>query len=234
LNVNIEEFSKILDGKGYPYTVADGKIEVKGGYVNLRSLTALPEGTTFGNSGSVYLSSLTTLPEGTTFGNGGGVYLSSLTDEYQTYRDQRIRLRVIDGYTMLILSERQVGDATVCHARYFGGGDLGKLETCYIATFGEYSAHGGTIEQAVRDARFKADEQDFDAAELIETIQARGTVEFNDFRLLTGACESGLRHGMQEAGLDPDADDLPLATVLEKAHGSFGRAFRAHFAGVAT
>lgn len=31
---------------------------------------------------------------------------------------------------------------------------------------------------------------------------------------------------MIEAGLDPDAEELPLSVVLEKAHGEFGDAFR--------
>jgi len=49
------------------------------GYVDLSSLTSLPEGVRFENQGSVYLGSLTTLPEGARFENQGYVDLSSLT-----------------------------------------------------------------------------------------------------------------------------------------------------------
>lgn len=54
----------------------------------------------------------------------------------------------------------------------------------------------------------------------------RGTVRWDDFRLITGACSEGLRVGMIEAGLNPEAEELPLSVVLEKAHGEFGDAFR--------
>ena len=228
----LEEFTDALTAIGCAFTLANGRVEVTNGNVYLASLTALPEGTTFGNSGNVDLRSLTALPEGTTFGNSGYVYLRSLTDEIQTYQGKKICLRQVDGDTMLIISSRKIGDVTVSRARYFGGGDIAKLKPCFIASQGDNNAHGDTVEQAMRDLRFKAMSEDFDCDELVETIKARGTVEFNDFRLITGACESGLRHGMEECGLDPGVAEYPLATVLAKAHGSFGASFAKHFAPV--
>ena len=249
--MTVEEFTKQLAAIGCAFVIANGAVEVTSGSVDLSSLTTLPENTTFSNGGNVYLfslttlpenttfsnggsvdlSRLTTLPENTTFSNGGNVYLSRLTSETQTYRGKTIRLRTIDGYTMLILSSRKLGDATVSRARYFGGGDIAKLKACYVAIQGGFNAHGDTAEQSLRDLRFKVMQKDFDCDDLIATIKRRGTVEFNDFRLITGACESGLRHGMTECGLDPDASELPLDTVLAKAHGSFGAAFKRHFEG---
>ena len=177
----------------------------------------------------VYLPSLTTLPENTTFSNGGYVYLPSLTDEYQTHRGEIIRLKHVDDQTMLILSERSMSEYTIFHAAYFGGGDLGKLKRCYVAQLGEHFAHGKTVEKAMRDVRFKWMEREFDQEELVAEIKARGTVLIEDFRLVTGACEEGTRHGMEQAGLDPDADELPLAVVLGAAFGSYGERFKALF-----
>jgi hypothetical protein len=201
-----------------------------GGYVYLPRLTTLPENTTFSNGGYVDLRSLTTLPENTTFSNGGYVYLPRLTEEYQQYLGERIRLKTIDGYTMLIRSTKKKGEYTLYRAAYFGGGELADLKKCWIAQSDEYYAHGETIEQAMRDVRFKAMEHGFDEDELVAEIKARGTVQFNDFRLITGACESGLKHGMEQAGLDPSADELPLETVLSAAFGPYGEQFKALFA----
>lgn len=103
------------------------------------------------------------------------------------------------------------------------------LHPCFVAEQDGVFAHGDTAEQAMRDLRFKIARRDFDPTALVETIQERGTVTRDDFRLLTGACETGLRIGMADVGLDPDAEELPLPVVLAKAHGSFGDAFRAHF-----
>ncbi|QSR18447.1 hypothetical protein [Novosphingobium sp. KA1] len=210
-------------------TLPEGTTFSNGGNVDLSSLTTLPEGTTFSNGGNVDLGSLTTLPEGTTFSNGGNVDLGSLTDEYQTYRGQRIRLKRVDGFTMLVRSERMVGEVALYSAAYFGGGELADLKACYVAHQGEHFAHGSTVEQAMRDLRFKVMEHDFDEGELVDEIKARGTVMIEEFRLITGACEEGTRHGMAEAGLDPEANELPLATVLSAAFGHYGERFKALF-----
>ncbi|WP_311271306.1 hypothetical protein, partial [Sphingobium sp. WCS2017Hpa-17] len=214
-------------------SLPEGVTFSNGGDVYLRGLTSLPEGVTFSNGGGVYLRGLTSLPEGVTFSNGGGVYLRGLTSELQTYQGKQIRLRQVDGYTMLILSERSQNGITISHAAYFRGGDIDKLKRSYVAASGEYSAHGETIEQALRDLRFKQMEHDFDEGELVAEIKARGTVHINDFRLITGACESGTREGMAQAGLDRDANELPLDAVLAAVHGSYGDRFKALFAKVA-
>lgn len=165
---------------------------------------------------------------------GHDVDLRSLTNELQPYQGEQIRLRHVDGYTMLILNERIQQGTAICHAAYFGGGDADKLRRCYIASNGEYNSHGRTIEQALRDLRFKVMEHDFDQEELVAEIKARGTVHINDFRLITGACEEGTREGMAQAGLDRNADELPLDAVLTAVHGSYGQRFKALFGQVPT
>ena len=246
----IDAFTKSLLAIGCAFTVANGRVEVTGGnvdlpslttlpecttfsnsgYVYLSSLTTLPEGTTFSNGGNVYLSSLTTLPEGATFSNGGSVYLGSLTTGDYPYAGQIVRLEHIDGYTMLIRSERQIGEYTVQSCRYFGGGDLDKLKACYVARAGGYTAHGDSAETAIRDVRFKVMQADFDVNDLVAAIKRRKTIEFNDFRLLTGACAEGLRHGLEQAGIAADTDVLPLDAALKAAHGPYGAAFKRLFA----
>mgnify|MGYP000148997703 CR=1 FL=1 len=248
--MRLDEFTALLDERGYAYTRTEAGIDVtarrevylggltalpenvtfsNGGGIYLRSLTTLPENVTFSNGGGVDLRSLTTLPENVTFSNGGYVDLGGLTDEYQTHRGEIIRLKYVDGQTMLILSERVTGEYIVFHAAYFGGGDLDKLKRCYVAQLGEFYAHGATVEKAMRDVRFKSMEREFDQDELVAEIKARGTVLIEDFRLVTGACEEGTRHGMEQAGLDPKADELPLDVVLGAAFGSYGERFKALF-----
>ena len=194
--------------------------------VSLTSLTTLPDGTEFHNTGHVYLDSLTTLPAGTEFYNRGDVWLCSLTEETQSYRGKNIRLRQVDGLTMLIERERKIGDYLISRARYFGGGDLDTLTPCFIASNGEYSAHGKTAEAAIRDVRFKALQATANVDELVDEIKARARITFNEFRLLTGACDEGLRHGLQQAGINPDTEEMPLSAALAAAHGPYGEQFK--------
>jgi hypothetical protein len=71
---------------------------------------------------------------------------------------------------MLICSERKRGGVTISRARYFGGGDIDQLRECYIASEGEYHAHGASIDEALRDLRFKAAAENFDPSDTIAEI----------------------------------------------------------------
>ena len=194
-----------------------------GGGVYLSSLTTLPEGVTFSNGGYVDLSSLTTLPEGVTFSNGGGVDLGSLTTEIQVYQGKKIILRNIDGYTMLIGSIRKKGDITIARARYLRGSKA-PVKRCYIASQGEHNSHGDTAQEALLDLRFKVAQVDYDPAELVDEIKARGAIRWHEFRLLTGACAEGLREGLKGLGYAPDLEEMPLPVALEMVRGNYGDA----------
>lgn len=166
---------------------------------------------------------LTALPEGLSV--GGYLNLSGCT-ELTMWGEHPFNWRVVDGYSMLIESTRTKGLLRISRARWLHDIAPGKaLRKVFIVEQGEFAAHGDTIASAVADLRFKIAQVDFDAEELIEEIARRGTVTRHDFRLLTGACEAGLREGMREAGLDPDAEELPLAVVKQAAHGEYGYAF---------
>jgi hypothetical protein len=128
---------------------------------------------------------------------------------------------MVDDFTMRLISSREVGDVTLWRAQYFKG-HLDTDPKCYVAQLGDLYAHGDTADKAIRDLRFKQAQVDFDCDELVETIRERGTVKFNDYRLLTGACESGLQEGLRSLGLDPDLPELALSDALRLSKGRFG------------
>jgi len=74
-------FIKVLHDKNIMYELVDGVIVIhsKNGYVDLRSLTSMPENVKFENQGNVDLESLTSMPENVKFENQGYVDLESLT-----------------------------------------------------------------------------------------------------------------------------------------------------------
>jgi hypothetical protein len=201
-------------------TLPEGVSLSAGGSLDLRSLTTLPEGVSLSAGGGLNLPSLTSLPAGVSLSAGSWLDLRSLTSEVQVYQGQSIRLRMIDGICTRLISRRQVGEATVWRAQFFRG-DPKNNKYCYVAQVGDTSAHGDTVERALRDLRFKLDEQR-PVTEAVAAIHRRGTVTFNDYRVITGACESGLREGLQARGIDPDTPELPLAQVLELCRDGYG------------
>lgn len=200
-NRTMNTLKQTLDNKGYTYTEADGKINVT-------------------HQGNVDLRSLTTLPEGTSFNNQGSVNLSSLTTEMQTYRGEQITLRYIDGYTMLIESEKITKGITVCKARYFGGGEIKDLKQCYVAKVGNHWAHGKTAKEAIQDAIDKAT-LDADVADVVAEIKRTGMVTITQYRAITGACREGCRQFLTSIG-KPDATELPLTYVIQQVKGHYG------------
>ena len=190
------------------------------------------DGTTFNVKGDLNLFSLTTLPVGTTFNVGGYLDLYRLTTEPFAYQGKNIRLRTIDGICTRLISKRKVGEVTLWSAQYFKG-NLTTDKRCYVAQDGDDYAHGDTAEKALTDLRFKVLSRDFDPDTLIATIKARGTVELIDYRLLTGACESGTREHLLNHGIDPDTTTfLPLAKALEVSRSGYGGEIFARMMGV--
>ena len=231
----IDDGSVVVTHEGHVYldsltSLPEGVRFENKGYVYLRSLTSLPEGVKFENKGHVYLRSLTSLPEGVRFENKGSVDLHSLESSEQTYLGKQVHLECIDGYTMLINGWKRKGEFQVSSARYFGGGPIDKLRKCYVAKQGEYFAHGKTIREAIDDVRFKVMQSTLCKDELVASVKEKGTVTFNEYRLLTGACREGLKAGLVQLGLPEDTTELPLPKVLECCKGMFGeRAMRELF-----
>lgn len=161
--------------------------------------------------------------EGVTLSAGGWLDLGSLANEEQRYQGRKIRLRTIDGLCTRLISKRMIDEVTLWSAQYFKG-HLDTDERCFVAQLGGTYAHGDKPETALRDLRFKMAQTNFDANDLADIIRRRGTVTFNDYRLITGACASGLAEGMRARGLDPNVEAVDLATVLELSRDGFGGA----------
>ena len=202
-------------------TLPEGVKFENNGFVSLRSLKTLPEGVKFENHGPVLLPSLTTLPEGVKFENHGHVCLDSLTGKHK-YGGKTHEFLCADGVTMLVVSKRAKGDLTLYKAKYFGGGDIEKLDGCYVAQRGEYFAHGATAREALSDLNFKFLQSEADVAEIAAKVRKEGKVSVLDYRLLTGACQEGCRRFIHENELDQDAEFFPLEKILTLTRGQYG------------
>lgn len=200
----------------------EGMVLSAHGGIYFGNLRALGKGVSLSAGGSLYLGSLRILSEGVALSAGGAVHLPSLTSEVQTYQGQTIRLRTIDGICTRLIKNKTVGDdITLWSAQYFKG----HLETdprCYVAQHGDFYAHGGSARGALRDLRFKIAQQDFNTDNAVRQIKERGAITFDEYRLLTGACESGLRQGLIDRGFPADTGEMPLADALKYSVGAFG------------
>ena len=121
-----------------------------------------------------------------------------------------------DGILARYVSTRKLGDITLYKTKPLVGSTAS-----YVAKQDSYYAHGDTVEKALRDLRFKQLQADFDCEELVATIKQRGTVTFNDYRLLTGACESGLEDGLRTLG-KAGIEEMSLEEAITLSTGHYG------------
>lgn len=105
---------------------------------------------------------------------------------------------------------------------YFGGGEIKKLRSCLIAQRGEYFAHGSSFREAVSDVNFKFLQSNLDVADVVADVVATKSVTVIQYRLLTGACQEGCRRFLDDNGIPPEMESLPLPRVLELTRNSFG------------
>jgi hypothetical protein len=202
-------------------TLPEGVVFNNKGGVWFDSLTTLPEGVVFNNEGGVWLNNLTTLPEGVVFNNKGGVFLHRPAEETQTYLGKTIRIKWIDGSTMLIENTKVKDGIAIHKCRYFGGGDIDKLEKCFVVESGELSAHGKTLKEALEDLSFKVQEN-VDIQVHVEEILKTQLVTITQYRHITGACREGIRHFLEENDLPQDVESIPLDKVKDLIKGKYG------------
>lgn len=218
--MDFNEFLTLIVGTGAKVNASGNKIYTCGN-LDLRNLIRIHEGVTLEAGGFLHLNRLPSIPEGVTLKAGGYIILPVLASVHQTYAGKNIELHHVDGYTMQKLSSsRTVDGCEVYRAAYFNGCGDGKK--CYIAKKGNLSAHGKSVGFAIRDVQFKEMQEHLNVDELADEIRREGVITFNQYRLLTGACESGLLEGIKSLGLPEDTQELPIDQVVKLSNGHYG------------
>ena len=116
----------------------------------------------------------------------------------------------VDGIISKVLSTHTLGEYII-H----------KTVRYYIAVKGKYSAHGKTIKEAIDDCLFKELNESKDKSEIIAEIKAKGTMNWIDYRLLTGSCRKMTLEFLKEKGISEDAE-VNIDDVISMTDGRFG------------
>lgn len=181
--------------------------------VRARCPEATRDGAALSAGGYIDLGSLTSLPDGVTLSAGGFVY-GQLT---QPWHGQQLRSH--DGIVSVVTGETHtVGECEVTAARYWRGANP-PGDAHFIAVRGEHSAHGATVRGAVEDCMLKALQSD--PSSVVAEIRATGRVTVAQYRAITGACREGCRMWLTSQGLD-GVESLPLEDVLQRLNGAYG------------
>ena len=106
-------------------------------------------------------------------------------------------------------------------------GDL-TLKPCFVARFGDFYGHGGTIHEAFEASKDKA-MQEMPVEERIDLFVREHPdldKEYGDLfkwhHILTGSCEFGRRQWCEQHGYKP-TDSITIRTFLDKTRDDYGR-----------
>lgn len=151
-------------------------------------------------------------------------------------------LIIADGSKMVVLSKKKANDITIYKTIYLSDflreenlekyGEVAltkeqekqlkeiKKRVQYVASNGEFNAHGRNIKEAMEDLQFKILKSK-NVQENIERICKQGFMTANDYRVITDACRYGINKWLAENGYTWE-DAKPIEEVLELVKGEYG------------
>ena len=124
--------------------------------------------------------------------------------EYIAHNGKLKEYIVVDGIRSILLSRK--ANVTMVLTNSF--------ETLYIVTKDGYSAHGKTLKQANEDVNFKIESEKLKN----EPILKDTIVTVKHYRLITGACEVGVKSWMQENNIKEGLTAKELLPILERTN----------------
>ena len=196
-NGDTRDFSKLTEVTGYLYINSNAKLDA------LQSV-----------GGDLYINSNAKLDA---LQSVGGYLSINSTAKLDAPFLNNVSYKGIDGYLFVIKSTKKLGGITI-HSGYNAKGvKKGKLieqPKIYVAEKGEFYAHGKTIKKAIEDLNFKI------AAETLkkEPINKDTELTINHYRLITGACELGVKYWMKENKVKEGISAEDLLPILEKTN----------------
>ena len=112
---------------------------------------------------------------------------------------KELAVKNVDGWPFIIEGKRTSKGIAIYNGYNFYSmkNEVVEKQDCYVAEKDGFTAHGETVKKAIADLQFKI------VAEKLknEPIKADTMITVNHYRLVTGACELGVKAWMQQNGL---------------------------------
>nr|WP_299067097.1 hypothetical protein [uncultured Allomuricauda sp.] len=124
-------------------------------------------------------------------------------------------IRMVDGIATVLRKKRNIDGFQVSEGKFFN-----RNKKCYVATKGDFSAHGGSLREAIDDVNFKYLQENQSVEEIVSEVKEKGVMNVGHFRLITGACRMGCKNFLDQKGIKET--ELPLKKPLKLLEGQFG------------
>ena len=205
-----------------------GKVKIEG-YLDLRSVTSIPEGFNPTVGGDLDLRSVTSIPEGFNPTVGGDLEWRT-GSRYVGATIPRPKIKqvnknffwskngstyaFIDGIFCEVVNDRtsKVNDEDF---RIIAAKKVNKPDTFFIVSNVDLYAHGSELAKAFEDLHFKIACEKFKS----EPIKADTIITVQHYRIITGACEMGCKDWMERNNIKVgEIKASELLPLLEKTN----------------
>ena len=178
----------------------------------------LPNATTFGSYCLNYNQALTevSLPNATTFGSDCLSSNQALTEVSLPKLKIESKVKAVDGFCFVIENENSYKGIKIYSGFNFLSAENKKVdkEDCYVASKGKFMAHGETVKKAISDLQFKIIAEKLKNKPILKDT----VININHYRLITGACELGVKSWMKQHNVKEGIKAKDLLPLLEKTH----------------
>ena len=147
---------------------------------------------------------------------GGNLYINR-SAKLEAKFLKNINWKSVDGYLFIIESEKTTKGINVLsgyNAKSVVKGKLVKRPTIYVAEKDNFQAHGDSINKAIEDLQFKIISEKLKK----EPINKDTVFTIQYYRLITGACELGVKEWMQSHKIEEGITAEKLLPTLEKTN----------------
>jgi len=204
-----------LDLEGTGITALPDNLTV-GGYLDLRGtgITALPDNLTVG--GSLYLegTGITALPDNLTVGGSLDLEGTGITDK--EVNKPNTLLQWEGGKYILV--DGIFTEVTNKYGKLYHIKKIGSKQETYLYGYGKMFAHGETIEKAKEDYNFKKISEKLKH----QLIKENTVINIRYYRLITGACEMGVRDWMQRNNIASESIKAKELLPLLRKTNAYG------------
>ena len=133
------------------------------------------------------------------------------------HRNKKYNAKRIDGLIFIVESEKTTKGIKIYSGFNLKGFDKGQFikNQCYISEKDGFFAHGETIKKAISDVQFKAIADQLKK----EPIKPETIITDQYYRIITGACEMGIKSWKQSHNVKADEITAKeLLPILEKTN----------------
>jgi hypothetical protein len=213
-------------------SIPDGFCPTVGGDLDLSSLTSIPDGFNPTVGDSLYLRSLTSIPDGFNPTVGGCLFLTSLTSKERVIcKTPPSVLSWQDGKYIKadgMFAEALRHKGNVWHLKKIGHSEI----PFFLVTDGTHYAHGASVKEARESLTYKITDRDTSKYQgmTLETVLPFAEM-VRCYRTITGACELGVRDFIARK-MTEHKDAYSVLEIVKATAGEYGSESFAKFFGV--